>query len=397
MVTRRRTRAAGAALVTGAARRIGREIAVALAHDGWDIAVHYASSRDDALETVRLVEAAGRRAVAVNRDLAVEAGVKSLLAECAHELDEVTCIVNNASVFEYDDASTFAADTLARTMRTNVAAPVLLAYGLHESLAEHDRGVVINLLDQKLWNPNPDFLSYTLSKAALKEATVLLAQALAPRVRVVGIAPGITLPSTRQSEAGFAAAHAATPLRRSSQPEDIAAAAVFLAKAPSITGTTLLVDGGQHLLGQHARRDVPDRARAGRAAMTGLLDPRLADCRRLFLRNYVVDANIGIHAIEKEGAQRLALNVDLYVPLALSTPRHDKIHEVIDYDFIRLTIRHRIEQGHINLQETLVDDIARSLLAHPAVRAVRVASEKPDVYPDVDAVGIEVLHFKDEA
>ena len=131
--------------------------------------------------------------------------------------------------------------------------------------------------------------------------------------------------------------------------------------------------------------------------MTGLLDPRLADCRRLFLRNYVVDANIGIHAIEKEGAQRLALNVDLYVPLALSTPRHDKIHEVIDYDFIRLTILHRIEQGHINLQETLVDDIARSLLAHPAVRAVRVASEKPDVYPDVDAVGIEVLHFKDAA
>ena len=129
--------------------------------------------------------------------------------------------------------------------------------------------------------------------------------------------------------------------------------------------------------------------------MTALLDPRLNDCRRLFLRNYVVDANIGIHAFEKEGAQRIALNVDLFVPLALSTPRHDKIHEVLDYDFIRLTIRHRIEQGHINLQETLVDDIARSLLAHPAVRAVRVASEKPDVYPDVDAVGIEVLHFKD--
>ena len=128
-----------------------------------------------------------------------------------------------------------------------------------------------------------------------------------------------------------------------------------------------------------------------------LMDPRLADCRRLFLRNYVVDANIGIHAFEKAGAQRLALNVDLYVPLALSTPRHDRIHEVVDYDFIRVTIRHRIEQGHINLQETLVDDIARSLLAHPAVRAVRVSSEKPDVYPDVDAVGIEVLHFKDAA
>ena len=131
--------------------------------------------------------------------------------------------------------------------------------------------------------------------------------------------------------------------------------------------------------------------------MNGLLDPRLADCRLLFLRNYVVDANIGIHAFEKAGAQRLALNVDLYIPLALSTPRHDRIHEVIDYYFIRLTIRHRLEQGHINLQETLVDDIARSLLAHPAVRAVRVASEKPDVYADVDAVGVEVLQFKEGA
>jgi dihydroneopterin aldolase len=129
--------------------------------------------------------------------------------------------------------------------------------------------------------------------------------------------------------------------------------------------------------------------------MSDLLDPRLVDCRRLFLRNFMVDANIGIHAFEKEGAQRLALNVDLYVPLTLSTPRHDKIHEVLDYDFIRLTIRHRLDQGHINLQETLVDDIARSLLAHPAVRAVRVASEKPDVYPDVEAVGIEVLRFKE--
>jgi NAD(P)-dependent dehydrogenase (short-subunit alcohol dehydrogenase family) len=254
MVTRRRTRSAGAALVTGAARRIGREIAVALARDGWDIAVHYATSRDDALETVRLVEEAGRHAVAVNRDLAVEAGVRSLLAECRHDLGEVTCIVNNASLFEYDDATTFSAGTLERSVRTNVAAPVLLAQTLHASLSASDRGVVINLLDQKLWNPNPDFLSYTLSKAALREATVLLAQALAPRVRVVGIAPGITLPSGSQSEAGFAAAHTGTPLGQSSRPEDIASAVVFLAKAAAITGTTLLVDGGQHLVG--SPRDV---------------------------------------------------------------------------------------------------------------------------------------------
>ncbi len=254
MVTRRKARAAGAALVTGASRRIGRAIAIALARDGWDIAVHYATSRDEALETVRLVEELGRRAVAVNRDLAVEAGVRSLLAECSHELGDITCIVNNASLFEYDDAATFSVEALSRSMRTNVAAPVLLAQALHASLTANDLGVVVNLLDQKLWNPNPDFLSYTLSKAALREATVLLAQALAPRVRVVGIAPGITLPSGTQSEAGFEVAHTRTPLGRSSRPEDIASAVAFVASAPAITGTTLLVDGGQHLVG--SPRDV---------------------------------------------------------------------------------------------------------------------------------------------
>jgi NAD(P)-dependent dehydrogenase (short-subunit alcohol dehydrogenase family) len=254
MVTRRKPRAAGAALVTGAARRIGREIALALARDGWDVAVHYATSRDDALDTVAAIEALGRRAVAVNRDLAVEAGVRSLLAECSHELGEVTCVVNNASLFEFDSAADFSVDALTRCMRTNVAAPVLLAQALHAALPSHDRGVVINLLDQKLWNPNPDFLSYTLSKAALQQATVLLAQALAPKVRVVGIAPGITLPSGTQSEAGFAVAHTGTPLGRSSRPEDVAAAVVYLAKAGAVTGTTLLVDGGQHLVG--SPRDV---------------------------------------------------------------------------------------------------------------------------------------------
>ncbi len=129
--------------------------------------------------------------------------------------------------------------------------------------------------------------------------------------------------------------------------------------------------------------------------MSWLLDPRLAQCRRLFLREVLLDANIGIHDFERAGAQRLVINVDVFVPLAVSTPRHDRISEVLDYDFVRLAIRHRVEQGHINLQETLIDDIARALLAHPAVRAVRVASEKPDVYDDVEAVGIEIFHFKD--
>ncbi|MGH6610826.1 MAG: SDR family oxidoreductase [Burkholderiaceae bacterium] len=236
------------ALVTGSARRIGREIALALARDGWDVAVHYATSRDDALSTVAQIEALGRRAIAVNRDLAVEPGVESLLAECADELGPVSCVVNNASVFEYDNAARFACDTLMRAMRTNVAAPVLLARSLHRQIGSGQTGVVINLLDQKLANPNPDFLSYTLSKAALAEATTLLAIALAPKVRVIGIAPGLTLASTFQSDGGFAEAYRRTPLGRSSTPLDIAQAAVYLANADAVTGTVLMVDGGQHLI-----------------------------------------------------------------------------------------------------------------------------------------------------
>jgi dihydroneopterin aldolase len=127
-----------------------------------------------------------------------------------------------------------------------------------------------------------------------------------------------------------------------------------------------------------------------------LLHPRLADCRRLFLRNYEVHINIGVHDFEKRGEQRVVINVELFVPLALSTPVEDKLREVVDYDFMRSTIAHRVSQGHIHLQETLCDDLAKALMTHPQVRAVRLSTEKPDVYPDCDAVGVEVFHIKED-
>jgi dihydroneopterin aldolase len=126
-----------------------------------------------------------------------------------------------------------------------------------------------------------------------------------------------------------------------------------------------------------------------------LTNPSLMDCRRLFLRDYEVWINIGVHDFEKKGEQRVKINVDLYVPLALSTPRADKLDEVLDYDFIRRTITERVKRGHIHLQETLADDVLRLMLAHPNVRAARVATEKPDVYPDCDAVGCEVFGMKE--
>jgi dihydroneopterin aldolase len=127
---------------------------------------------------------------------------------------------------------------------------------------------------------------------------------------------------------------------------------------------------------------------------TLLIDPRLADCRRLFLRNFEIRVHIGVHDFEKQAAQRVLVNVDLYVPLAQSTPQSDTLDEVVDYDFIRRRVSERVARGHIQLQETLVDDLLRDMLAHPQVRAARVSTEKPDVYPDCDAVGVEVFGLR---
>ncbi|MGA7816789.1 dihydroneopterin aldolase [Caballeronia sp.] len=129
--------------------------------------------------------------------------------------------------------------------------------------------------------------------------------------------------------------------------------------------------------------------------LAALSHPRLADCRRLFLRNYEVRINIGVHDFEKQGEQRVVINVELFVPLSASTPVEDKLREVVDYDFMRSTIATRVSRGHIHLQETLCDDVAAALLEHPDVRAVVVSTEKPDVYPDCDAVGVEVFRIKE--
>lgn len=236
------------ALVTGGAKRIGRVIALALAQRGWQVVVHYHHSEADAQQTVRDIDALGQRAVALQCDLADAAAVKNLLPRAIAALGPVSCVINNASVFDFDNASDFSAPRLDRHMQVNLTAPVLLAQALHEATPSDAQSVVINLLDQKLFNLNPDFLSYTLSKAALQCATTMLAQALAPTVRVVGIAPGLTLPSGDQSTEGFTKAHTVTPLGRSSTPDDIAATVCFVAESAAITGTTLLVDGGQHLI-----------------------------------------------------------------------------------------------------------------------------------------------------
>ncbi len=250
-------------LVTGAARRVGRVIALELAAAGWDVAVHHrdSASADEDRQTCAELAAAGACALGFAVDLADAAAVRALVPQVAAAFGRLDALVNNASLFAHDDVASFSADAAGQHYQVNTVAPVLLAQALHTHVQARDaRGCVVNLLDQKLWNPNPDYLSYTLSKAALREATTLLAQALAPSVRVVGVAPGVTLPSGPMSAAEFAAAHGLTPLGRSSTPQDVAEAVRYVLAAQAITGTTLLVDGGQHLAAQ--ARDVLYLARA---------------------------------------------------------------------------------------------------------------------------------------
>ena len=248
------------ALVTGGARRIGRAIALELARAGFDIALHYRTSRVEALDTCTQLEAIGVRAAAFEADLADDAQCEALIPQAVAHFGRLDAVVNNASTFEYDAVDTFSRAALRKHIDANTAPAVVLSRALQRHLVQRGgTGCVVNLLDQKLHNPNPDYFSYTLSKAALDAATTMLAMALAPTVRVAAVAPGVTLASEAMSGAEFVRAHAMTPMRHGAMPEDIARAVRFIVETPAITGTTLTVDGGQHLYAQP--RDVLFAAR----------------------------------------------------------------------------------------------------------------------------------------
>ena len=236
-------------LVTGAAKRLGREIALGLASGGWQVAVHYRSSEADATKTVADCASISGAAAAFSCDLADENAVRALLPQVVAHFGQVDAVVNSASTFEHDDAASFSFAALDKHLHSNTGAAIVMAQALHAHvIARGAKGAVVNLLDQKLWNQNPDFFSYTLSKAALEAAGTMLALALAPQVRVVGVAPGLTLTSHLLSDAQFETMHKLSPLGRSSTAADVVATVKFALENASITGTTLLVDGGQHLM-----------------------------------------------------------------------------------------------------------------------------------------------------
>ena len=243
------------ALVTGAAKRLGRVIALALVQEGFAVGVHYNSSARDADETLAAVAKAGGKAIALKADLAREAEVVTLIPKLTEAFGPLGVVVNNASLFDRDAAATVTRASWDAHMEANLRAPFVLTQTLAAQLPKGAEGLVVNMLDERVLNLTPHFVSYTLSKAGLWTLTQTLALALAPRVRVVGIGPGPTLPSPRQSQAQFDRQAAAMPLGRGADPEEVAETVRFILKARSMTGSIIMLDGGQHLAWQVAAKE----------------------------------------------------------------------------------------------------------------------------------------------
>jgi NAD(P)-dependent dehydrogenase (short-subunit alcohol dehydrogenase family) len=234
-------------LVTGGGRRIGRHIVERLSRDGYAVAIHCNRSTGEAEEMARRIRSDGGRAAVVQADLADPAAVAALIGDAARALGPLTLLVNNASEFESDEIESLSEARWDRHFAINLRAPAFLARDFARQLPSGSEGCIINIVDQRVWKPTPQFFSYTLTKAALFTATKTMAQALAPRIRVNAVGPGPTLANERQADEDFARQSKAVLLQHGSAPDDVADAVLYLAKARSVTGQMIAVDGGQHL------------------------------------------------------------------------------------------------------------------------------------------------------
>lgn len=245
-------------LVTGGARRIGRAISLALAKAGFTVAIHYKESHEAAKQAGAEIERAGGKAVLLQADLADEASAAGLIPSACAAFGPIGVLINNASTFERDEWDTVTRESWDAHLGPNLRAPFVLTQGFARQLPAQATGVVINMLDQRVWSLTPHFISYTVSKAALWALTQSLALALAPRIRVNALGPGPTLPSSRQNEAQFKRQNASVPLGHGTTPEEIARAVVAILELPALTGQMLALDGGQHLQWGHSSHAHPE-------------------------------------------------------------------------------------------------------------------------------------------
>ena len=236
------------ALVTGAAKRLGRAIALDLAAHGWNVAIHYNSSQEDADSAAQAVRALGVDAATLKCDLSNESETTTLVARAAKEIGPLTALINSASLFENDDWQSATRASWDDHMETNLRAPLLLSQMFARQLPDTARGSIVNIIDQRVLKPTPQFLSYSVSKAGLHWLTTTLAQGMGPRIRVNAVGPGPTLKNPRQSDADFDRQRDATILGRGANPADICAAVRYLLDAEAVTGQMIAVDGGQHLI-----------------------------------------------------------------------------------------------------------------------------------------------------
>ena len=251
---RRASMAGGTVVVTGAATRIGREISLALSKCGFSLAVHYFSSENEADKLVSIIRSSGGKASSIQCDLSNAEAVSGIISKAESSLGPVIGLVNNASVFSHDDISNVSETSWNAHMDVNVLSPVLLISELARRIPDDQTGCIVNILDQKIAQPNPDHLSYTASRFAMLGITEALARGLAPRIRVNAVAPGHTLKSREQTQSGFNRAQSESPLGFGPEPIDVAEAVVFLMQARSITGQTIFVDSGERFLAR--QRDV---------------------------------------------------------------------------------------------------------------------------------------------
>jgi FolB domain-containing protein len=367
-------------LVTGGARRIGRAICLQLASHGYRVIIHYRSSKEEAKNTRQACLAAGASmAEILHGDLSDLEARSQLLSQAIDLTGEIDLLVNSASMFEYDTAQTFDSRFFNNHLQTNFLAPVELTMSLHQLLtSKNKKAHVVTLLDQKVFNLNTDYASYTLAKLASQSSIRYLAQCCAPTLRVNAIAPGVSATSGSMTEGDFLKAQKIAALGASSTPEDIASAVYLLDNSPAITGQTLVVDGGQHLLPWRLLNK----------------DPKMQ--KWINLAGLNSNVSIGIHEFERVAKQPYTLNISLQLHSSYKT-KNDSIEEAVDYDRLRSRVLSHLDSQHFNLQETVIQNVIDICFELDLrVIAIDISTAKTAVYPDCASVGLHYISTREE-